>query len=51
MQANVLKLIGARELGDQAEFRDPCLSFVLTEVICSFCNKIRDFDLCRDKVI
>jgi DNA polymerase epsilon subunit 1 len=22
---------------------------VLTEVICAFCNKCRDFDLCRDK--
>ena len=39
-----------RESSDDAIFRDPCLSFVVPEVVCTFCNRVRDLDLSRDKV-
>ena len=39
-----------RALASQ-EWRDPCLSFVLPDVICSFCNQWRDLDLCRDAAV
>jgi DNA polymerase epsilon subunit 1 len=50
LKVNLLRLIQVKDFAAEAEFRDPCLSFVLSEVICMFCNKCRDFDLCRDKV-
>ena len=48
MKRDLLKLIGMGEFSDDAQFRDPCLSYVLPEVICKHCNHIRDLDLCRD---
>ena len=44
------KLRQVREFSPEAVFRNPCLSFVLCEMICKYCNNIRDLDLCRDKV-
>lgn len=32
----------------QAQFENPTQSFVLTDVICPYCNLCRDLDLCRD---
>ncbi len=49
LKSSLLKLIRVKDFSAEAEFKDPCLSFVVTEVICAFCNKCRDFDLCRDK--
>lgn len=49
LRKNLLKIIRVREFCEDAQFKDPCLSFVLNEVICEYCNKCRDFDLCRDK--
>ncbi|XP_052253908.1 DNA polymerase epsilon catalytic subunit A-like [Dreissena polymorpha] len=48
MQRDLLKLIGVGEFSPDAIFKDPCLSYVLPEVICKLCNHIRDLDLCRD---
>lgn len=48
LKANLLRLIGVRPFSDQATFRDPCLSFVLQDFICTYCNMCRDLDLCRD---
>ncbi|KAL4229089.1 hypothetical protein ACF0H5_012128 [Mactra antiquata] len=48
MQRDLLKLIGIGEFSQDALFKDPCLSYVLPEVICKTCNHIRDLDLCRD---
>jgi hypothetical protein len=46
-------LIGwqVKEFSQAAVFVNPCQSFVLTEVICDYCNDCRDIDLCRDKVM
>jgi DNA polymerase epsilon subunit 1 len=48
LRRDLLKLIGVKEFSDEAIFQDPCLSFVLPEVICEMCNNCRDLDLCRD---
>ncbi|XP_014670833.1 PREDICTED: DNA polymerase epsilon catalytic subunit A-like [Priapulus caudatus] len=48
MRRDLLKLVGVGEFSDEAIFRDPCLSYVLPEVICKVCNHCRDLDLCRD---
>ncbi|XP_048254478.1 DNA polymerase epsilon catalytic subunit A-like isoform X1 [Haliotis rufescens] len=48
LKRDLLKLIGVGEFSPAAQFADPCLSYVLPEVICKSCNHIRDLDLCRD---
>ncbi|MED6175850.1 hypothetical protein PIB30_082172 [Stylosanthes scabra] len=48
MRKNLLKYVRVREFAPEAEFRDPCHSFILSNVICSYCNDCRDLDLCRD---
>ncbi|KAJ4724769.1 DNA polymerase epsilon catalytic subunit [Melia azedarach] len=48
MRKNLLKYVRVREFAPEAEFHDPCPSFLLPNVICSYCNDCRDLDLCRD---
>ncbi|XP_028166881.1 DNA polymerase epsilon catalytic subunit A-like [Ostrinia furnacalis] len=48
LRRNLLRLIGVGEFSSLAEWRDPCASCVLSEVICKVCNHCRDLDLCRD---
>ncbi len=31
--------------------QEPCRSFVLRNVICSYCNDCTDLDLCRDPAL
>lgn len=50
LKRDLLKIIGAGQFSSSAEFVDPCLSYVLPEVICKNCNHVRDLDLCRDAV-
>ena len=47
----LLKKLAVREFGQDSVFRDPCLSYVLRDVICSYCSLCRDFDLLRDKAL
>lgn len=51
MRKNLLRLVHVREFSPEAAFRDPCLSFTLPNVICSYCNDCRDLDLCRDPLL
>ncbi|BBN04847.1 DNA polymerase epsilon subunit 1 [Marchantia polymorpha subsp. ruderalis] len=51
LRKNLLKLARVREFSQEATFRDPCLSFILPNVICSYCNDCRDMDLCRDAAL
>ncbi|KAL2635827.1 hypothetical protein R1flu_007306 [Riccia fluitans] len=51
LRKNLLKLVRVREFSSEAVFRDPCLSFTLPNVICSYCNDCRDLDLCRDAAL
>ena len=49
LKCNLLRLIGIGQFSDEAEWKDPCMSFILPEVACLECNHIRDIDLCKDK--
>lgn len=46
---NMLRFVGIGEFSDLAEWKDPCDSYILNEVICKACNHCRDLDLCKDK--
>ncbi|KPJ14335.1 DNA polymerase epsilon catalytic subunit A [Papilio machaon] len=48
LRRNLLRLIGVGEFGSAAQWREPCTSCVLPELICNVCNACRDLDLCRD---
>ncbi|XP_023347648.1 DNA polymerase epsilon catalytic subunit A, partial [Eurytemora carolleeae] len=48
MRRNLLKLLNVGEFNPAAEWKDPCISFILPEVICKSCNFCRDLDLCKD---
>ena len=48
LRRNLLKLINVGEFDGVADWEDPCISFILSEVICRSCNHCRDIDLCKD---
>ncbi|KAK6638721.1 hypothetical protein RUM43_006988 [Polyplax serrata] len=48
LNSNMLRLIGVREFDDEAVWKDPCQTVVLTEVVCKTCSHCRDIDLCKD---
>ncbi|XP_054248557.1 DNA polymerase epsilon catalytic subunit A [Indicator indicator] len=48
LRRDLLRLIEVGEFSEAAQFRDPCRSYLLPEVICSKCNFCRDLDLCKD---
>ncbi|XP_068086023.1 DNA polymerase epsilon catalytic subunit 1 [Anabrus simplex] len=48
VRRNMLRLLKVGEFDEVAEWTDPCISFVLPEVICKACNHCRDIDLCKD---
>ncbi|PNF35844.1 hypothetical protein B7P43_G09409 [Cryptotermes secundus] len=48
VRRNMLRLINVGDFSDEAVWHDPCVSFVLPEVICKACNHCRDIDLCKD---
>jgi DNA polymerase epsilon subunit 1 len=41
-------MVNIREFSEEAEFKNPCSSYVLADVICTFCSQVRDIDLLRD---
>ncbi|XP_062505128.1 DNA polymerase epsilon catalytic subunit A-like isoform X2 [Corticium candelabrum] len=49
LRRNLMKMISIGEFSASAVFQNPCLSFVLPDVICTYCNSCRDLDLCRDQ--
>ncbi|CAL7943087.1 unnamed protein product [Xylocopa violacea] len=48
LQKSMLKLIGIGSFSDAVEWKDPCVSVILPEIICKACNHTRDIDLCKD---
>ena len=38
LKKNLMRMIHCKEFSEQAAFRDPCLTFMLRDVIWSFCN-------------
>ncbi|VDP46123.1 unnamed protein product [Soboliphyme baturini] len=57
LRRDLLKLVGVSEFASEAEWKDPCMSYILSEVlyffkiICKHCHECRDIDLCRDHSI
>jgi DNA polymerase epsilon subunit 1 len=51
LKESLMKLLRIKAYSEEAKFKDLCLTYVLPDVICSFCNACRDVDLCRDPVI
>jgi DNA polymerase epsilon subunit 1 len=49
LRKNALKLLRVPEYAPQAEFREPCVTFVLRDAVCSYCSDCADLDLCRDE--
>jgi len=49
LKANLLRLIGVGSYSDSVEWKEPCISLILPEVICKACNHTRDIDLCKDQ--
>ncbi|KAK5871426.1 hypothetical protein PBY51_004310 [Eleginops maclovinus] len=48
LKRDLLRLVDVGEFSMQAQFSDPCNSYILPEVICHQCNFCRDLDLCKD---
>jgi DNA polymerase epsilon subunit 1 len=48
LRKSLLQFLQIREFSEAAQFKDPCRSIVLPDVICNFCNKRQDMDLCRN---
>lgn len=48
LNRDLLRLVDVGEFSEEAQFRDPCRSYVLPEVICHSCNFCQDLDLCKD---
>lgn len=48
LRKNLLDLIEVREFSAESTFHNPCESFVLRGVICSYCSYCQDLDFCRD---
>uniref|UniRef100_A0A6Q2YZ91 DNA polymerase epsilon catalytic subunit n=1 Tax=Esox lucius TaxID=8010 RepID=A0A6Q2YZ91_ESOLU len=48
LKRDLLRLVDVGEFSEDAQFRDPCNSYILPEVICHHCNFCRDLDLCKD---
>ena len=51
LKRDLLRLIKIGEFSDAADWKDPCISYVLPEVICKQCNHCRDIDICKDPFV
>uniref|UniRef100_A0A4W4F1C0 DNA polymerase epsilon catalytic subunit n=1 Tax=Electrophorus electricus TaxID=8005 RepID=A0A4W4F1C0_ELEEL len=45
LKRDLLRLVDIGEFSEEAQFCDPCNSYILPEVICHHCNFCRDLDL------
>ncbi|XP_078523382.1 DNA polymerase epsilon catalytic subunit A isoform X2 [Lissotriton helveticus] len=51
LKRDLLRLIDVGEFSEDAQFKDPCRSYILPELICRNCNFCRDLDLCKDPTL
>ncbi|KAG7753385.1 hypothetical protein KL911_002778 [Ogataea haglerorum] len=49
LRKEILSLFEIKEFSDEGVFKNPAASLVLPHVICSYCNYIKDVDVCRDE--
>ncbi|KAL0586473.1 hypothetical protein ABG067_003860 [Albugo candida] len=48
VKRTLLRVLNVSEFAEAARFRNPSLSFIIPQVICSTCNLCRSIDVCRD---
>ena len=48
LKKTILNLLNVKEFSKESEFSNPIPSFIIPDVICTFCNFCRDIDLCRE---
>ncbi|XP_066545416.1 DNA polymerase epsilon catalytic subunit A [Amia ocellicauda] len=51
LKRDLLRLVDVGEFSAESQFKDPCQSYILPEVICRHCNFCRDLDLCKDPAV
>lgn len=51
LRRTLLTQLNMKEFNSLSEFEDPSSSYVLRDIVCSYCNTCRDIDLLRDPVI
>lgn len=51
LRRQLLRLVHVKEFGPDAAWRDPCMTVILPDVICSTCQDCQDLDLCRDPAL
>ena len=51
LRKNLLRIVQVREFSPESVFEDPCLTYVLPDVICPACTSARDLDLARDATV
>ncbi|KAA0145618.1 hypothetical protein FNF28_07844 [Cafeteria roenbergensis] len=49
LRKSVLRMLGVPDFSPEAVWRDPCLTYVLPDVVCESCKETRDLDVCRDQ--
>jgi len=48
LRENLMRILDVKAFSEKAQFANPCLTYVLPDVVCPFCSGTRDLDLCRD---
>lgn len=48
MRRQLLRMIHCKEFGPEALYKDPCMTLILPDLICTTCQDCQDVDLCRD---
>ena len=51
LRRQLLRMIHVKEFGPEAEWKDPCASLVVQDVICPECQNCQDIDICRDPTL
>jgi len=51
LRKSVLRMLDVADFSPEAVWRDPCLSYVLPDVVCDKCRNTRDLDICRDPYV
>ena len=48
MRENLFRVLGINAWGAEGAFSNPCQGVVLHDVVCQYCNLMKDVDLCRN---
>ncbi|ODV85993.1 hypothetical protein CANARDRAFT_220740 [[Candida] arabinofermentans NRRL YB-2248] len=48
LRRDLLSLFDVKEFSDEGLFKNPSTSLILPQIICGYCNFIKDIDVCKD---